>query len=101
MIQFWDVRTGNMIATIGSLEGNIKAITLSPDDKLLAASIGTDEDIYTNIYIWDVISQKQLAEFETSQGGGMSLTFSPDSTLLASNGMDGVVRLWSVDQGAQ
>ena len=48
MLRVWDVATGDVLSTIAAHDGNIRAITFSPDGKSMATA-GHD----WTIKIWD------------------------------------------------
>jgi WD40 repeat protein len=68
--------------------GDIRAISLSADGKLLAASVGSD------IQIFDLEEAKHISTCEGHNRPVVALAFSPLGHLLASGGGDNQVVLW-------
>ncbi len=83
-IQFWDVTTRQVRATI-STESWVRHLELSPDDRLLATE-GSDR----KIAIWDVRSGQKIVSLN-----GSGVTFSPDGGSVVLKGAAGV-QLWRV-----
>lgn len=79
-------------------EGQITALALSPDGKLLAS--GAKDKI---IRLWDAVTGTELRQITGHQAMVAELAFSPDGARLASlDDWDGkVLRLWEVDGGRQ
>ena len=70
-----------------------RAVTYSPDGKLLAAG-GNGA-----IQLWDVESGLMLRVFQGHEGEITSVAFSPDGKTLASGSFDNTVRLWDAESG--
>ena len=95
-------------ARFGSLRwrtwGSIMSVTLSPDNKRLAA-LGFDG----RVTIWDMASGRKLHYLAGSQRGENCLAFSPDGRYLATGGTgdldklrgDCRVRVWEVRSGQE
>lgn len=80
--------------------GNIWAVALSPDGKLLAAS-----DTLNKIHLWQIADDKKgippkklLTCYGHSNWCGC-ITFSPDSTIVASGSTDNTIKLWDTSTG--
>lgn len=80
--------------------GNIWAVALSPDGKLLAAS-----DTLNKIHLWQIADDKKMItpkKLLTCYGHSNwcgCITFSPDSTILASGSTDNTIKLWDTSTG--
>ena len=72
-----------------------RAVTYSPDGKLLAAG-GNGA-----IQLWDVESGLMLRVFQGHEGEITSVAFSPDGKTLASGSFDNTVRLWDALNGSE
>ena len=95
-VKFWDVSTGQTVATITGHGRGIRKVAFSRDGKLLASG-GTDN----TIKIWDVATQKELRTFTGHTSPIESIDFSPDGRLLASASDDGSTFLWDTQTGEQ
>lgn len=110
-VKFWDVKTGNEIRTFADkkMDGvieQVRAISLSSDGKLLAASeVGyTQSDnqfryIYSRIKLWDLKSGMEIRTINEPKFEISGVAFSPDNSLLAGAGPEGIIKLWSVKTG--
>ena len=87
----WDRTTGEIRF---STEEHADAGTFSPTGELLA----TTSALSGSIHLWDVDSGALVRSFETA-APSRDLDFDPDGKLLASGDLDGVIRLWRVDDG--
>lgn len=70
----------------------INAISLSPDDHLIAS--GTDKG---EIKMWDMDSGKQLKTLMRHVSAVRSISFSPDSNMIACGTASGEITLWDVN----
>jgi WD40 repeat protein len=93
-IHLWNTTSWALSATLASGSGNVAALALSPDGRILASRVGGD----TKILLWD-LRHKRLASdpvLESNTGAVTSLSFSPDGRTLASGTFDGPIKLWNV-----
>ncbi len=74
--------------------GNIFSVAFSPDGKLLAAGIASNE-----IRQWNTVSGTLFNTYQEHTGWIYSVAFNSDGKLLASGSEDQTVRLWDVSTG--
>ncbi len=72
--------------------GACRALTLTPDGKLLATASEAGE-----LALWDPARGRRIATVSVQDGGVTALAVSADGELFASGGADGRVWLWSDD----
>ncbi len=77
-------------------EGQITAVTFSPDGKLLASASTSG-----TIRLWNPETGKLIRELPGHKDGAYGLSFSPDGSRLASAGADSLLRLWDVITGKE
>jgi WD40 repeat protein len=97
VLRFWDVGTGRQARAV-QLQGRAgpaRAVTLSPDGKLLAAHDGS------SVVLWDVASGKELKTLPAPKLGLGFLYFSPDGKTLAVGRGDWRVSLWDWEAGKE
>ena len=86
-------KTLDEIHTFRVKEGEVRAVAISPDRKLVAAGIR-----YGGVRVWDVDTKKEVASLKAHVGETWAVAFTPDGKMLASGGGDwnkpGEVRLW-------
>ncbi|KAI0296962.1 WD40-repeat-containing domain protein [Multifurca ochricompacta] len=96
-VRIYDASTGTAVGeawTTGQT-GYIRAIALSPDNKILAA--GSDD---TTIVLYDMDRKSVINQpLKGHTSGIRSLAFSKDGQVLASASDDNSVRLWNVQTG--
>ncbi len=86
----WDVRTGQVLATVSAGAYWMHSVAFSPTGDLLATGSG-DHDIY----LWQLATGRLAGVLETHAGAPQVLAFSPDGKLLASSGRHGI-GIWDV-----
>ena len=93
-VEIWDVVTGQMIATLGSLQcAPIRSISISSDGTTLAAA-----SLDGTVTLWDLETHSTVATLpHTSQV--WSVSFSPDGTTLAAGDSERMVHLWDLKTG--
>ena len=94
-VRLWDVKTRKQIAMFQNHTADIKAVTLSPDDTLLAS--GHRDGVVT---LWNMQTQESLTILRNHTAAVLSVAFSPDGLLLAS-GEKEKTRLWDVQTKEQ
>lgn len=100
-IELWRIADWQLEWETGSDQlGYILALTLSPDNRLLASTY----HIYPNetehpVKLWDVATGQELFTLEGHQGDIHTLAFSPDGKLLASASADTKVKIWDIETG--
>jgi WD40 repeat protein len=95
VVRLWDAATTKQRGTFVA-EDWVRAIALSPDGRLLAAS-GFDDAVH----IWDTGSSQQIYRLagHGRVGGRRTLGFSPDNRSLFSWGDDFYLRVWDMKNG--
>jgi len=97
-VDLWDVRTGGL--TKFRHEGELAALTFSPDGRILAAV-----DLSGGVFVWQVATSRPLpAGGRGPIAAGLdtqNIAFTSNGQTLATAGADGAVRLWDVDNGRQ
>jgi WD40 repeat protein len=86
--------TTHYAGTVPGQDGQINAVALSPDGRLLAAACNDGA-----VLIWDLSGQQPRLEATRSSAHGAAmntLAFSPSGRLLAAGGADDVLTLWDV-----
>jgi WD40 repeat protein len=102
-VRIWDTATGAPVgAPLRQFIGNIWAIKVSPDGRLLAVA---DHLLPLNIHLFEMESRRRHCEFRlpafhsAQKGWAYDLEFSPDSKQLASASTDWTALLWDTETG--
>lgn len=93
-VRVWDAASGEPVETLEGHEDAVRAIALSPDDRLAAS--GTRGG---SVWIWDLAQGRKLAELGGSHRPITSLCFHPGGERVVSGAADGQVRLWDIASG--
>jgi WD40 repeat protein len=82
----WDVATGRLRATLSLGEGSLDQLVVSPDGKLVAASLnrGQGPEQRSEVKVWDLATGREVAAVVESGWDVQCLAFSPDGRTLAS-----------------
>ena len=72
--------------------GAVTALTLSPDNALLAAG-----DLQGDIHIWEMDTYQNLCTINGHTDGIFAIAFSPDGQYLVSGSSDTTIKLWQVN----
>ncbi|MDJ1180224.1 hypothetical protein PJF56_15275 [Roseofilum sp. BLCC_M91] len=73
--------------------GEVRALAVSPDGKLLASGGGD-----RTIQIWNLETQEAIGLLRDHDDEVLSLAFSPQGDLLVSGGADGNIKIWQVSE---
>ena len=89
--RYWELETGQPIATIDGFDGKIKATHISPSGDQLMATDGKTLKMYS------VAQQKVIATFEVARShvSGQAAAFSPDGSRLATGDSYDIV-IWDL-----
>jgi RNA polymerase sigma factor (sigma-70 family) len=95
VLRFWDVAKGKLarVVKLTGESGPGRAVTLSPDGKLLAA---VDQD---KLIVWDVETGKEINKIANPNKDVAGLFFSPDGKSLAALAWRPEVVLWDLVTG--
>ena len=98
-VLIWDVTNGALLKRLGTgqLADTIAAVVFSADGSLLAVAEGVPYGAGA-VKLLDVASGGVVAAFVEPQDATLCLALSPDGKWLAGAGVDGVVRVWSMDE---
>ena len=97
----WNVDTQQPIRTFASEQhGAVWSIAFSPDGQT-AASGASYADPNTILALWDVRTGDAVRYFIGHTDTIMSVHFSPDGHTLISSSLDGTLRRWDVETGAE
>ena len=91
MIDIWDVRRRQYLASIAAHDEQVFGIAISPVGAVLASS-STDN----TIKLWNLNTRSCLAILNGHKRPVWALAFSPDGRTLASGSGDRTIRLWNV-----
>jgi WD40 repeat protein len=92
-VRQFDLASGDIVKTMTSASGSIRAVTLSYDGKLIiSASAHT-------IQVWDAITGAALKSIK-GPSSFISLGFAPSGKFFASGDHDSNIRVWDVRRGA-
>jgi len=90
-----DVHSGETLAVFDHhAEEIVRALTFSPDGRLLATALGQ------TIKIWDALSGVELATLPKAGGSVYDLAFTPDRRMLLSRSEGDLIELWVVPEEA-
>ncbi len=92
--QRWDAATGKPIGPLMKHEGDVWAVSYSPDGKTILTGSGD-----RTARLWDAASSDPLREPLVHPFEVWSAVFSPDGKLVSTGGRDGQGRVWDVASG--
>ena len=88
-VRIWDIASQQQIGELESANDLVRAVTFSPDGRILASSQ------FDEIRLSDVASQQQVGLLQGHSSQVFALAFSPDGGILASASFERI-RLWDV-----
>jgi WD40 repeat protein len=103
-VKVWDVATSKFVHTLKPKpeKGELQAVAISPDGKVVAAASVDFDDPKVNRYrldLWSLQSGKHLASCKGHTAEVVELTFSPDGRTLAAASRDNTIKVWDVPAG--
>jgi WD40 repeat protein len=94
-VRFWELSSGNGIATPTEHGGPVVKLLFSPDGKRVAS-----QSDGTGVRLWDPDTGRAVGPPMRGYSGKIwSMAFSPDGRLFATGGDDSTVRLWDAETG--
>jgi WD40 repeat protein len=96
--RIFDLSSGAEVGVVKRPSGNTgaRAIAVSPDGTLLAASHG---NINPELDLYRLPGGELLDVVEAHEGGVMDIEFSRDGSRLATAGVDGTAKVWAIRNG--
>ena len=91
IIKIWDTKSGQCLQEIPLSTSTAISMTISPDDKYLAAGLSNNE-----VCVWDTELCTFIDEFNGHTGNVTSLVFSPDNKRLITASRDHTIRIWEL-----
>lgn len=88
-LRMWDLRAGALLKMMAGHKGEVWALAVSQDGKLVASG-----DEKGEVIAWHGATGEFLAQAIKGQSGIISLDFSPSGTVLATASMDQKTKLW-------
>ncbi|MCI1278531.1 MAG: WD40 repeat domain-containing protein [Nitrospira sp.] len=98
VVRVWDLKTGKLTRSL-SVPGRVRALAVSPDDRMVAAALEAKGPEWTGISIkvWNSQSGQLMLDLEAHGEAALSVAFSPDGQRIASGGADGNAHVWNVN----
>jgi WD40 repeat protein len=94
-VHFWDLSTGDELATLHLPLAGVRVVAISPDGDRLAAA----GDDVPKVVVVDATSGERIAELTGFTGRIQSIAFSPDGRTVLTAGQDPALRLWDAATG--
>jgi WD40 repeat protein len=99
--RIWNLRDGTAKVLTG-LTGPVAALTISPDNKLVATEATANEgEPGAEPRIWDLNSGHMLAQLKGHTKAVSAIAFSPKSDFVATGSWDNTARIWDVKTGRE
>lgn len=93
-IPLWNVKTGDLIASLKGHTSEVDDIFFSPNERIIA-STSADE----TVRLWDSKSHEHIATLIGHTSEINSVVFSPDAQTVATASYDGTTRVWNTKTG--
>jgi len=90
-IRTWDLKTGEVLATMDGHTDELRTVVITPDGKLIVS--GSDD---ASVRVWDAISGRELAKLKGHSGRVASVVALNDNAHVLSGGGDRTLRLWEL-----
>jgi WD40 repeat protein len=111
-VAIWDLTTGQVSQTLEGFRNSVFCLRLSPDEKYLAAAIGSPQAHVSGsgpgeVLVWDMTTGRQVYHLRGHPNSVYSVAFSPDGRRLASAGgasvlkVPGEVKIWDMNTGLE
>jgi hypothetical protein len=100
-IRVWDAASGKEIRAFKGVNDQVRCLTVSPDEKLVAAGHFADVNGPSTIRIWDLEKGVEMLAMPGHTLEVTSVSFSKDGKTLLSSSFDGTLRLWDVATGKE
>jgi WD40 repeat protein len=93
-VAVWDVRTGTRVAQHHAFPGGLRAPTLAPGGRRLAATVDNRDMV-----LWDVAPWRERVRLAVPALLGSIIAFSDDAAQLATTDFQDGISLWDTDNG--
>lgn len=82
----WDIQQGDILRSTELARGEIVGLSISPDGRMLLASVNDAFDSYGDgAVLWDIYNWKQLGSFSEGLLENVNATFHPDGSIFATS----------------
>jgi WD40 repeat protein len=93
-LKVWDIKTGEIVRTLGGHTGSVRAVVVTPDGRFAISASGDE-----TLKVWNIKTGEIVRTAEGQTHGSNARVVMPDGRFAISASFDRTLKIWDIQTG--